>query len=234
MNPLSGKPTQLSAPLSVALAPRQTISLEAPLATDLVLFRSARLVSPSPRQAPSAPTPAGSSQIVDEILFIDRRVSGYQSLEAGVRSGMTIIELHPNQDGIVQISDALEQFRVRKAVHIVSLGDKGVVRLGAAQFSNSTLGLYSSDLKSWATSFDTGVEILIYGSNFGVDRKLLERVSTLTGANIAASSDRTGSSTLGGDWELEQKVVRVNTAAIATQLAFQPTTLNTYAATFSL
>lgn len=233
MNPLSGKLTQLPNPLSVELAPRQALALDgqSPLNT-LTALRSARSISPSPTQAPTAPSPK-PSQTVDEILFIDKKVPGYQQLESGARSGITIIELNPNQDGIAQISDALAQFHVRKAIHIVSLGDKGIVKLGAAQLSKSSLGLYSSDLKSWAKSFDRGVDILMYGSNIGVDRTLLEQVSALTGADVAASSDRTGSSALGGDWDLEQKVLRVNTSAIATGLAFQPSTLKTYGATLS-
>ncbi|MBW4538513.1 MAG: DUF4347 domain-containing protein [Myxacorys chilensis ATA2-1-KO14] len=232
MNSLSGI-ADLSDPLSVELAPRQALALDVQSPSNtLTAFRSARSVSPSPTQTPSAPS-STPRQTVDEILFIDKKVPGYQQLESGTRSGVTIIELNPNQDGIAQISNALAQFQIRKAVHVVSLGDKGVVKLGAAQLSKSSIGLYASDLRSWAKSFNGGVDILMYGSNVGADRALLEQVSALTGADVAASSDRTGSSTLGGDWDLEQKVLRVNTGAIATQLAFQPSTLQTYAATLS-
>lgn len=234
MNSPSGKLTQLADPLSVELAPRQALALDVQSPSNTsIAARSARLVSPSPTQAPSAPSPK-PSRTVDELLFIDQKVPGYQQLKSGVRSGVTIIELNPNQDGIAQISDALAQFHVRKAIHVVSLGNKGVIKLGAAQLSKRSLGLYSSDLKSWAKSFNGGVDILIYGSNVGADRTLIEQVSALTRADVAASSDRTGSAALGGDWDLEQKVLRVNTGTIATQLAFQPSTLKTYGATFSI
>jgi hypothetical protein len=244
MNLFGASLTQASAPLSdglasdglTAIVPRQVASLGAqpPLLDDPIGSLSSRSSTLGPVQAPSTPETVPSQTTVDEILFVDRRVSGYQQLEAGVRPGITVIELNPNQDGIAQISDVLEKFHVRKAIHLVSLGDKGKLQLGAAQFTSRSLKMYSSDLKTWAKSFDPGVDVLIYGSNFGADKKLLQQMSSLTGADVAASLNPTGNTGLGGDWNLEQNVLRVNTGTIATQLAFQPSTLNTYGATFSL
>jgi hypothetical protein len=51
----------------------------------------------------------------------------------------------------------------------------------------------------------------------------VQQLSRLTGADVAASNDLTGSATLGGDWELE-----VGTGAIKAPLAFQPQTIKAY------
>ncbi|MEG4365363.1 DUF4347 domain-containing protein, partial [Microcoleus sp. C2C6] len=53
--------------------------------------------------------------------------------------------------------------------------------------------------------------------------QLLERLSELTGADIAASANLTGNAALGGDWELE-----VQTSPIETPIPFNPNTLKTY------
>jgi Domain of unknown function (DUF4347) len=48
-------------------------------------------------------------------------------------------------------------------------------------------------------------------------------MAALTGANIAASTNLTGSAAKGGDWELEY-----TTGDISASLAFKPETLATY------
>jgi hypothetical protein len=53
--------------------------------------------------------------------------------------------------------------------------------------------------------------------------QFLERLSELTGADIAASANLTGNAALGGDWELE-----VQTGLIETPIPFNANTLKTY------
>ncbi|MEG4208188.1 FG-GAP-like repeat-containing protein, partial [Microcoleus sp. Pol7_A1] len=53
--------------------------------------------------------------------------------------------------------------------------------------------------------------------------QFLERLSELTGADIAASANGTGNAALGGDWELE-----VQTGLIETPIPFNANTLKTY------
>lgn len=51
----------------------------------------------------------------------------------------------------------------------------------------------------------------------------VNQISQLTGADVAASTDLTGSNSLGGDWDLETL-----TGNIEAPLAFQGSTLNAY------
>jgi hypothetical protein len=53
--------------------------------------------------------------------------------------------------------------------------------------------------------------------------QFLDRLSELTGADIAASANLTGNAALGGDWELE-----VQTGLIETPIPFNANTLKTY------
>ena len=61
-------------------------------------------------------------------------------------------------------------------------------------------------------------DFLIYGCNYGegeTGQAAAARLAQLTGADVAASSDLTGSTALGGDWDLE-----VSTGQIETVVAF--------------
>ena len=53
--------------------------------------------------------------------------------------------------------------------------------------------------------------------------QFLQRLSELTGADIAVSANPTGNAALGGDWELE-----VQTGSIETPIPFNANTLKTY------
>ncbi|HEY9848816.1 MAG TPA: DUF4347 domain-containing protein [Leptolyngbyaceae cyanobacterium] len=58
-----------------------------------------------------------------------------------------------------------------------------------------------------------------------ISNSFIQHLAALTGANIAASKNPTGSAALGGDWKLE-----VTTGAIATNIVFLPATIARYSA----
>src|SRR4028118_2309591 len=94
-------------------------------------------------------------------------------------------------------------------------------RLKATQdnLDNSLIGSSVDDFR-----YQTGAKT---PGQFGVKptnpNQFLDRLSELTGADIAASANLTGNAALGGDWELE-----VQTGPIETPIAFNANTLKTY------
>ncbi len=69
-----------------------------------------------------------------------------------------------------------------------------------------TLEQYAEDLRAWGATLAAEGDLLLYGCNVakgdaGVD--FLDRLGELTGADIAASDNPTGSASLQGDWDLE-------------------------------
>ncbi|GAB4236103.1 MAG: hypothetical protein Kow00121_63470 [Elainellaceae cyanobacterium] len=81
-------------------------------------------------------------------------------------------------------------------------------------------------------------DIFLYGSRVaenGVGKRLVRRISSLTKADIAASTDITGNQEFRGDWQLEFKRGRIE-ARKETELfpAFQESTLRTYGGTLSI
>ena len=59
-----------------------------------------------------------------------------------------------------------------------------------------------------------GADLLIYGCDFAGSaqgRDMVETLSALTGADVAASTDKTGVGDRGGDWELEYEAGEIET-----------------------
>jgi hypothetical protein len=161
-----------------------------------------------------------------EIVFIDATVENYQSLAAGVKPGTQVIILDPKRDGVTQIAEVLKDCTNIRAIHIVSHGKQGTLQLGATHLNADTLETYTSFLQQWKSALIPDADILLYGCNVAAGASgvaFVEKLSQLTGANIAASNNLTGSAALGGDWNLE-----VETGSIATPLAFDSSVMQAY------
>ncbi|MBF2026124.1 MAG: DUF4347 domain-containing protein [Oscillatoriales cyanobacterium C42_A2020_001] len=167
-----------------------------------------------------------------EVVFIDSAIADTQALLAGMSANAEVVLLDASRDGIAQISDFLAQRSNISALHIVSHGSAGNLLLGNASLNVNTLHSYATSLQGWTKSFTTGADILLYGCDVAagdLGTGFVQSLGFLTGADIAASNDLTGSSALGGDWELE-----VNTGAIAANLAFRAEAIATYQGTFAI
>ena len=165
----------------------------------------------------------------NSLVFIDPTLADYSSLINSVSDAEVVI-LDPNQDGIAQITNVLEKQSNISSLHLVSHGDAGTLQLGSRTLSLNTLDRYRNSLQNWSTALTETADILIYGCNVGAGtegQSFVQKLSNLTAADIAASDDLTGNSSLGGDWRLE-----VTTGAIEAASAFQPLALETYNAVF--
>lgn len=163
------------------------------------------------------------------IVFIDPKVDDYQVLMAGVKPGLEVILLAENSDGIAQITEALKRYRGLSSLHIVAHGEAGKLWLGNGVVDSNSLQQYKYDLlQFWSLNAD----ILLYGCHVAAGEKglqFVQQLSQLTGANVAASNNLTGSVALGGDWELEIKLGNVEAP-----LAFGEETMAAYNAVLVL
>jgi hypothetical protein len=146
-------------------------------------------------------------QSLNEIVFVDASVENHENLIGGVASDAKIILLDSGRDGILQISQRLEEFEDVKAVHVVSHGSAGLIQLGSTELSQNNLSQYTDDLIGWGQSLNEDADLLFYGCNVGEGTEgqaFLNDVSILTGADVAGSDDLTGNVVYGGDdWLLE-------------------------------
>lgn len=153
------------------------------------------------------------------LVFVDAGIADAETLVAGVVPGAEVVLLTPDQDGVSQITQVLAKRQELSSVHIISHGMSAGLQLGTAQLNLDTLNTYASQLQTWAGALTPDADILFYACNLvatASGKQFLEQVSQLTGADVAASSDRTGSAALGGDWDLE-----VSQGTIESDLALQ-------------
>ena len=137
-----------------------------------------------------------------------------------------IVTLDAGRDGIEQISEKLARYADVRAVHILSHGSEGALRLGSTLLDHAGLEQHAESVRGWQAALSPGGDILLYGCDVasgGAGIAFVERMSELTGADVAASTDDTGGELLGGDWELEYQ-----TGYIETLPLFHGSTLTDY------
>jgi len=175
--------------------------------------------------APAEPVPSEQTEQTHalELVFVDTATPDYQMLldDIATRSGeqgLEVVMLDGDSDGIEQITETLAGRTNVGAIHIISHGSDGVVELGQGVLDAGSIEKNSNEIARWSTALTEDADLLIYGCDVAqsdAGRDLMQRLSTLTGADVAASDDLTGATSLGGDWVLEFK-----TGVIETDLAF--------------
>ncbi|MDA0282651.1 MAG: DUF4347 domain-containing protein, partial [Planctomycetota bacterium] len=183
--------------------------------------------STSNQQLSSSVSTDPTQTVSHEIVFLDTTVEDYQQLLDDLWSNndpgreFEVVLLQNSRDGIEQITEALAGRTDLDAVHIVSHGTDSAVKLGSTWLTNDNLAGYVGEISRWSSALSVDADLLFYGCDLAASesgRTLLESVQTLTGADVAASTNDTGAAILGGDWELEYSV-----GSIETQIAFSQT-----------
>ena len=159
-----------------------------------------------------------------ELVFVDTSIEDYEVLVDDLRSAipegrsLEVILLDRERDGIEQITDFLNDYEGLDAIHIVSHGDEGAAQLGSGWLTGESLDGYATSIASWSDALSDDADLLFYGCNLAGGESgtaLIESLSKLTGADVAASENLTGGTEVGGDWTLE-----VTTGQVETSLAF--------------
>lgn len=143
-----------------------------------------------------------------QLVVIDAAVEDAATLVSGVLDGAIAVILDADRDGVEQLSDLLKQYSSIRQLHLVAHGSPGWLQLGNGSLSLETIALYSSCLRRWAIDAPE-LQLFLYGCHVAAGdagQELLDRLSELTGAAIAASTQAIGNPTLGGTWELETTV----------------------------
>ena len=150
-----------------------------------------------------------------EIIFIDSAVKDYEQLIQGVSTEARVVTLVPTADGISQITQELARHTGLEAVHIVSHGGPAGLQFGSGSLSLDNIDEMGGELQTWQNALGNDADILIYGCDVGAGIEgqiFVQKLSELTGADVAASNDTTGHNSLGGDWNLEEQVGYIETS----------------------
>ncbi|MEG5086314.1 MULTISPECIES: DUF4347 domain-containing protein, partial [unclassified Microcoleus] len=160
-----------------------------------------------------------------QIIFVDSSVQDYQSLIQGIDAAQIVI-LDENFSAIDQITNALADQKDIEAVHILSHGSEGSLKLGADTLNGNDLEKFSTQIKQWGNALTANGDILLYGCDVAAGEtgiKFVKELGELTKADVAASNNITGNAGLGGDWNLE-----VETGTIETSIPFNSESLKAY------
>ena len=154
-----------------------------------------------------------------ELIVIDESIDDYQALlgsidlnTAGVHYEIQFID--SNSAAIAQLTDIISQYDGLNAVHLFSHATQGAINIGNQSLDEATLLENSEAIGQWSDAFNENADFLLYGCNiasgvYGV--QFVETLAALTQLDVAASDDLSGSSALGGDWQLEHNVGNVST-----------------------
>jgi hypothetical protein len=167
--------------------------------------------SSSPTQSPNIFRDSSSS--IHTIAFVDSHIADFANVLANINSDVTVL-LDPTKDGVAQITDVLGHYQNLTGVEIISHGNIASVQLGNSSLNNNSLSQHASELQQWNKSLAAGADILLYGCYIAAEESgqtFIKNLSTLTGADVAASSNLTGSAAKGGDWQLEYSTGKIET-----------------------
>ena len=170
------------------------------------------------------------------IVFIDSRVSGYQTLIASLSADSEWYLLDATQDGLEQMQRVLECRTALDSIHVVSHGSAGTLYLGSTVLNSGNLHSYESQFRSIGASLTTTGDILLYGCNVAqgtAGAGFVDALARITGADVAASNDPTGLESSGGDAVLEVVSGSIETQALSLGSLQQTLVANT-APTFTV
>jgi VCBS repeat-containing protein len=161
-----------------------------------------------------------------KVLIVDARVPDYQRIVDSAEAGVKVVVLDVNQDGMTQIAAALKGMHDIASISIVSHGDNGLLLLGNAALFSADLDRYQTQLQDIGAALKPGGDILLYGCEVGqgsAGRAFIDSLSARTGAVVAASTDATGGTAAGGNWDLE-----IATGTLHSTAAFDTAQLGDY------
>jgi Domain of unknown function (DUF4347) len=153
------------------------------------------------------------------LLFVDSRVAHIDSILAGLAVDGQVIVLDPFNDGLTQIAQALEGVHDLDAIHVISHGSAGALYLGDTVLDSAALPNYTDALQRLGRSLTANGDLLLYGCDVAAGAaglSFITRLSELTGADVAASTDRTGTAVLGGNAALEAVTGAIEAAPVLT------------------
>ncbi len=161
-----------------------------------------------------------------ELILMNADVDAAESLLPTKARHADLVMLDAAKPGLEQVTEILAKYRNVNAIHFVTHGRPGAIKLGDQWVDTTVLQNSHPKLQRWKLSLTQDAEVLVYGCNTGQGKRGEQFVTTLGSLldrDVCASIDRTGSSLKGADWELEVAV-----GEIQTPVAFDPLSLAAY------
>jgi len=157
-------------------------------------------------------------QAGNEIVIIDPDLQDGNTLINALKPGTKWFFLDRSQQLVPFVSDILSRYAPVKSLHLVTHGMPGAIFTTGTFLNNEITEEEQAEIKRWKKNFSSDGSILLYGCEAGKGpegKAFCVNLSEISGLNVSASTDKTGSATLGGDWDLE-----LSTGSIEIQTCF--------------
>lgn len=157
-------------------------------------------------------------QTGNEIVIIDPDLQDGNTLINALNPGTKWFFLDRSEQLVPFVSDILSRYAPVKSLHLVTHGMPGAIFTTGTFLNNEITEEEQAEIKRWKNNFSTDGSILLYGCEAGKGpegKAFCLNLSEISGLNVSASIDKTGSATLGGDWDLE-----LSTGSIEIQTCF--------------
>lgn len=156
---------------------------------------------------------ATPATVETRLIIVSGSLPESDRIALGLADKGEVVALTDGTDALSQISQLLASRSQLQELHIISHGEPGTLLLGDLRLDNSTLQARQAEILNWQASLTESADILLYGCDVGAGAAgsvFLQTLQGLTGADVAASSDDTGSSQLGGNNTLELRLGQVD------------------------
>ncbi|NEO85533.1 MAG: CHAT domain-containing protein [Spirulina sp. SIO3F2] len=163
----------------------------------------------------------------NQAVFIDRRADNPETLLYGAEAGTIAQIIERNENGISVISEQLsvisDSVGELDSVAIVAEGNEGNFWLGSEWIRAENIDDYAAQLQTWGEALTVNADLLLYSCFTALGdtgEALVQHIAEMTGADVAASVDATGSANYDANWVLE-----ASTDSIEANNSFIPETL---------
>ena len=158
------------------------------------------------------------------ILIIDSNIPNLKMLLKSLEPGTQIVYLDGFVNPLTSIDKIIKENAPLSSLHILTHG-----KPGALVFSNQEINIADIEnqeqlLASWKKYFPDGGDILLYGCEVAKGVKgvnFINTLSSITGVDVAASDNMTGSSLNGADWKLELNIGEIEARIILNESKLQ-------------
>ena len=147
-------------------------------------------------------------QPVRTLAAIDPGIEDFQDVVPKILCKAEVILLQPNEYEVQQITLTLQEYTRLTSLHIISHGSPGCLYLGKSHLSLFSLNRYAPQLITWSVP-----NIVLYGRNVATGDtgiEFIQRLHQVTGANIAAFTQKIENTTSCGNWQLDYHLGDIN------------------------
>ncbi|WP_072622563.1 DUF4347 domain-containing protein [Spirulina major] len=144
------------------------------------------------------------------LSVIDSLADNPEALLYGGAAGTIAKIIDRDENGIevitAELADIAADGGKLDAVSITAEGNEGNFWLGNAWITDESVEDYSAQLVAWREALTDSADLLLYSCFTALGATgdaLMTSLASLTGADVAASTNATGSANYGGDWVLE-------------------------------